>query len=54
MYSFLSEMYPGVALSKNTVSDLFKRVGAADNRIRRLMDIRIAQMGRRSHPSTAP
>ncbi|MDO5861900.1 MAG: transposase [Thermoplasmata archaeon] len=38
---FLSEMYPGVALSKNTVCDLLQRLGGAGLRIQRFLEARV-------------
>ena len=38
---FLSEIHPGVALSKNTFGDLLDRVGKANLRIQRFMDRRM-------------
>ena len=44
MNSFLSEMYPGVPLSKNTVCTLLRKLGQAGNRIRMFLDQRIIDM----------
>ena len=47
--SFLSELHPGVALSKNTVSDLHKEVGRTCSRIVRFMRKRAERLGADAH-----
>jgi len=42
--SFLSELYPGVALSKNTVSEFWELVGKAYSRIVRFMKTRVEKV----------
>ena len=47
--SFLSEIYPDVALSKNTFSDLLDRVEKANLRIRGFMDLRMKTIEQSHH-----
>jgi len=47
--SFLSELYPGVALSKNTVSVFFKDLGKAYNKINEYMKLRTAAVENGDH-----
>lgn len=42
--SFLSEIMPGIALSKNTVCDLLEDVGKANNRMKSFMEIRVKKI----------
>lgn len=44
MHSFLSEMYPGVPLSKNTVCTLLRKLGQTGNRVRAFLDECIRKM----------
>ena len=47
--SFLSELYPGVALSKNTVSEFWKDIGKAYSMICRYMKLRAAAVENGHH-----
>ena len=47
--SFLSEIYPNIALSKNTISVLWNNIGHAYSRICKFMEIRVSKVEKNHH-----
>lgn len=49
MESFLSEIYPGVALSRNTISTFWNNLGKAYSRICKFMEVRVLRVEQNHH-----